>query len=305
VGTAAYMPPEQAAARRDARSTAADVYGLGAILYEMLTGRPPFQGANDLEVLLQVLERDPTPPHAVAPAVNRDLETICLTCLRKEPRERYPSAQALADDLDNWLAGRPIRVRPVGILERGWKWVRRNPGAGLVTAAVAVLVLTAGVMTLLAMQAESWADNQARGRDEAVRARQEAEWVTYTGQLALAQIEWRNDNPAHARAVLDGCQEDLRGWEYAHLRHLCASHLQQTFRGITEVMSLCWSPDGKRLASAGRDTRVSAWDVATGQETHSLPGHTRLVLRSVCWSPDGRRLATASEDKTVKVWESE
>ena len=141
LGTPGYMAPEQAAGRAHQVTTAADTYSLGALLYHLLTGRPPFKGETPLETLDRVLHQEPVPPRAINPAVARDLETICLKCLEKAPKRRYISAHELGVDLKHWLHGEPINARPVSVVEHALKWVRRKPA---MAALILVLLLAIG-----------------------------------------------------------------------------------------------------------------------------------------------------------------
>lgn len=148
LGTPSFMPPEQACGEEAGPHS--DIYSLGAILYTMLTNRPPFQAANAAETIQQVKEKDPVPPRQLNPAINHDLQTICLKCLEKNPNRRYDSAQALADELERFLTGRPILARPVSSLERGWRWCVRHPATAALYAVslVAVLALGFGLYSL-------------------------------------------------------------------------------------------------------------------------------------------------------------
>ncbi len=155
VGTPAYMAPEQAAAKE--LTTAADVYSLGAVLYELLAGRPPLRGETPMETLLLVMNQAPAAPRSLHRRLDRDLETICLKCLEKEPARRYDSAAALAADLDRWLAGEPIAARAVGNVERVWRWFRRHPARLAVAGVVAGLVLLVIATAVVGYRATSGA----------------------------------------------------------------------------------------------------------------------------------------------------
>src|SRR6266853_492967 len=144
LGTPSYMAPEQAAGNNTQLTSATDVYGLGAVLYELLTGHPPFAGGTTYETIKLLLETDPRQPRQLNPKIDRDLSTICLKCLEKDPTRRYPSALALADDLERWLKHEPIQARPTGIFARGRKWVRRNPSRALLAASLVALAAAAG-----------------------------------------------------------------------------------------------------------------------------------------------------------------
>src|SRR5207302_3988286 len=145
-----YKHKEQTAGKTREIGPAGDVYALGAIVYEMLTGRPPFRAETTLETLRQVLSEEPVPPSRLQPHLPRDLVTICLKCLQKEPRKRYGSALELAEDLQWFLDGKPIRARRTGLPERGWRWCRRNP-------AVATLLAVSGGLLVLITIGSSWA----------------------------------------------------------------------------------------------------------------------------------------------------
>jgi tetratricopeptide (TPR) repeat protein/tRNA A-37 threonylcarbamoyl transferase component Bud32 len=169
LGTPNYMSPEQARGQPDAIGLHTDVYALGAVLYECLAGVPPFRGLSIAETLLRVQACDPVPPTRLQPGIPRDLETICLKCLEKEPRRRYPSAGALAEDLGRFRAGQPIRARPVGALERGWKWARRRPAVATLLAvslAAGLVLLVGGWWSYLAVLGARDREAQQRRRAE-------------------------------------------------------------------------------------------------------------------------------------------
>jgi WD40 repeat protein len=297
VGTPSYMAPEQAAGKTRAIGPAADVYALGAILYELLTGRPPFKGAMAVDTILQVLSEEPVAPSRLQPKLPKDLETICLRCLQKEPAKRYASAEALAVDLRHFLAGEPITARPVSTLERAWKWSWRRPAAAalLASAALTLIALLGGSIWFAQhtyrqrLQAEELQGQADLARDATERARQDAQ------KTAAAEAQARSD-----------AQDQQRAAEQATLRarHEAADLALERGLSLCEQgdvrVGLLWlgrsqvyaPPDAEDLRRTAR-ANISTWCRRVHVLKQAIPIGPDSA-QSLAISPDGSTFLVAS-----------
>jgi eukaryotic-like serine/threonine-protein kinase len=298
LGTPDYMAPEQASGRLREIGPATDVYALGAILYHLITGRPPFRTDSTLDTLLLVRSEEPMSPARLQRRCPRDLETVCLKCLHKDPARRYASARELADDLGRFLANEPVRARATPWWEHAARWVRRYPTIAALAALSAAITVLGFVLVLWQWReaeaaralATARAGDEARQRQRAEEALRQSEHNLYKHLLASAESAWLTGDASRADQLLEQCPTELRRWEWDYLRRrfegsrLTLAGHQGTVSGVR------FSPDGSRLASAGADGIVRIWDFSTRRELLRLGGHG-AGFNAVAWSPDGTRLA--------------
>lgn len=268
LGTAAYMAPEQILGKRSTVNVRADVYGIGATLYELLTGRPPFVGSSTAETLQQSLHAEPIPPKRLVPAIPKDLESICLRCLEKQPEKRYASVADLHEDVERFIGGQPTRARPVTRLEKSRRWIGRNPGQFVAIVTLALSMLTLMIATTWYVTRISFLESVGKSRDEALRqAYKRDELNAYFSLASSIQSRiadrnngwtWENQRDIQKAVVLVPSEDEKR-----HLREL----LIQTMQGFDlrkraiiassiDPFGIAWAPDEQHFVVGENVTRT-------------------------------------------------
>lgn len=325
LGSPSYMAPEQADGRSREVGPLADVYSLGAVLYELIVGRPPFRAASVLETLQQVRSVEPVRPSRLVPGLPRDLETIVLKCLEKDPRRRFESGDQLAQDLERFLEGVPVSARPVSSLERVWKYAKRRPGMAFSFFLVHILLaalLGLGVWSYVKI-GRALDDSETQRHNALQLARRESKaltetleqrglararsrdlaWENYVDRINRAVREVEDDNAALAEDLLHGCPRDQRGWEWNYVKRLANLRLFD-FPCQGSVNAVAYAPDGAFVFSGSgeplvgpdprksQESELTRWDLGTGAR-HSLGTQPGTVF-GIAISPDGKLLAATS-----------
>jgi eukaryotic-like serine/threonine-protein kinase len=301
LGSPSYMAPEQASAERGKLNRLTDVYGLGAVLYHLVTGRPPFVGPTMADTIHQVLNSEPACPRLLNPLVPRDLETMILKCIEKEPARRYASAGEVAEELDRFLKDEPIRAHPIGPMGKAWRWCRRKPALAAMLVLLLVLLLVLGIGSPIAAyridQARQTAEQEGRN----------ARRNLYFAQIRLAERALADGNPGHAAQLLeqhipasDGA-EDFRDWEWHYLWNQVRSDAAfELGRHDSLIRSVAISPNGRLAASSDFAGGVSLWNLETRQHLASFK--EPAIIHEVLFFSDSV-LLTASGNGTIGFYD--
>ena len=281
IGSPHYMPPERLDPHSStaAEAVSGDIYGLGSVLYHCLTGIPPHSGESVGAILASMAEREPVAPRLLRPGLPRDLETICLKCLERQPAARYPSAAEVRDELGRFLRGEPTRARPVSAAERLWRWGRRHQALSVLTLGLLLAIGTGTTVSLLGWKQAAQQTNLTKAANESLRRQ------SYASDLAAAGSAFRDANPPLVQLLLDRQipqpgQSDLRGIEWYYLKHqLQPQHVLRMEAHPHIVTGLAWSPDGRRLLSIDHSGSVRGW--LWDEEKNRSPVSSQLSQNSL------------------------
>lgn len=301
LGSPGYMPPEQARGDHQATGPVSDVYSLGAVLYHLLTGRPPFLGDSIPAILAQVENADPVAPDRLNPDVPRDLQTICLKCLEKNPQRRYPSASQLADELGRFLANEPIQARAVGGAEKVWRWSRRRPAVALLAFAL-LATFIGGISGILSQWRRAEAEREIASQNATHAARNEYAADLRAASSAIERGDLPEGRRLLARHESSSTNLDLRGFEWFFLSERArGDELLEVKAHTSTVCAVQISPDGQWTASSGMDHQMSI------RRFPSLEPTATWDLGTVGWfvdfTPDGRRLLSPYRGNRVVLWQ--
>jgi len=304
-GTPSYMAPEQVESDRLAIGPASDVYALGSILYELLTGRPPFRAASLAETMDQIRHQDPAPPRRLNPGIPQDLETICTTCLRKDPKRRYPTVDALSDDLRRWREGRPISARPISNPERAWRWARRRPLTAALGATLATTLIL-GVLSLLVLWRRAESERRkAEGLHDVARANYE---VASQSLREICDLAYQSNlDPKNGWALppyFEGALEQTRARQFELLRRNALEPSgQEQLATVDLLLASVYRSNGSREEAARPllDESIALWEacIARGADPDKARTQQLYAMSSLARMRD----AVASETE-IRSWDT-
>lgn len=301
IGTPNYMSPEQAAGKKGEITTAADIYSLGAVLYELLTGQPPFQAGTHTATLRMVIEEDCLRPRSLRSRIDRDLETITLKCLEKDPRRRYASAEALAQDLERWLRHEPIEASPNSPWDRAVKWTLRRPAvAALLGVTVGAVLVILGVIVSSQKRLTEQRNIAVRNAQIATDARQLAERQTYVATIRAAAAKIETGKSVGVAGMLDECAQNLRGWEWGFLRQQVPSPVWSRKAHRASIGAIALTADNHMLATADTDGLLRIWNLRGQSEIlHLATGYGPVV--ALAFDPNGPGLIACGWEGVSRI----